>query len=105
MAFYEKHRAQRARFEILAFHDATAGSLKELDRKLERVVKHVWGGKTLPFPVLLDKTGATVREWGIRAFPTTVLIDPQGRVVDRAGRRPLAILERALTEERQGTKP
>lgn len=81
MKLYDEYAELRDRFEILAFHDATAKTLDELDRKLARVVASRWGGKALPFPVLLDATGSTVRSFGIRAYPTAVLIDPRGRVV------------------------
>ncbi len=81
MKFYEEHAAQRDRFEILAFHDDRAKSLNDLDQKLEKTIKDVWGGKTLPFPILLDATGQTIKDWGIFSFPTVVLIDPQGRIV------------------------
>ena len=33
MSFYEKHQDERDRFEILAFHDGTAKTFEELDRK------------------------------------------------------------------------
>ncbi len=86
---YEAHRDHRDKFEILAFHDASAKSFEELDKKLEPIIKNTWGGKTLPFPILLDSTGATIREFGITAFPTTVLIDPEGKLVGYASKEAL----------------
>ena len=79
--FRDKHKDDR-RFEIVAFHDASVGSLAELDRKLtEKGIrqKH-WGGRDLPFPVLLDATRETLNRLQIHAFPMTILIDPQGRL-------------------------
>ncbi len=80
MKFYREYRDQRDRFEILAFHDPQAKSFDELDSKLKNIVEEQWNGRSLPFPILLDATGETVREWGIRSFPTTLLIDPEGNL-------------------------
>jgi hypothetical protein len=82
--FYEDHKADRDKFEILAFHDAQAKNFSELDKKLEPIIKNTWGGRALPFPILLDSTGETVEKFGIRAFPTILLIDPEGRLVGEA---------------------
>ncbi len=81
--FYEKNADKRDKFEILAFHDSSAKSVKEIDEKLREkdVLNEHWSGKNLPFPVLVDDTRSTIDGWGIRAFPTIVLIDPQGRLV------------------------
>jgi AhpC/TSA family len=43
-----------------------------------------WRDRDLPFPVLLDSTGQTIKDYGVRAFPTTILIDPQGKLVGEA---------------------
>jgi hypothetical protein len=82
--FYEDHKADRDKFEILAFHDARAKNSAELDSKLEPIIKNAWSGRPLPFPILLDSTGKTVEKYGIRAFPTMLLIDPEGRLVGEA---------------------
>ena len=95
MEFYEKHKADRDRFEVLAFHDAKAKSFEELDEKLKPVIEKAWKGKSLPFPILLDASGATVKNYGIQAFPTLILIDPDGHVV-RGGSE--AMLEEKLKE-------
>ena len=103
MAMYEEHEALRDRFEVLAFHDATAKSFEELDAKLARVIEKRWKGKTLPFPILLDSTGATVKAFGISAYPTTVLIDPEGKVVKGDGEQNLkAVLKRLSHPEPKG---
>jgi Redoxin len=81
MEFYETHQADRDRFEVLAFHDASAKSFAELDEKLKPLIEQRWKGKSLPFPILLDASGATVKRYGIQGFPTLILIDPDGRVV------------------------
>lgn len=81
MKFYEDHKDQRDRFEILAFHDARAKTLEELDEKLKPIIRDKWGGKELPFPILLDASGETIKALGVRGFPTVILIDPEGRLV------------------------
>jgi hypothetical protein len=57
-------------------------SLDELDQKLKErnIIDGRWGGKTLPFPILLDPSGETLKMWRIRGFPTMYLIDPKGNV-------------------------
>jgi hypothetical protein len=82
--FYEDHKADRDKFEILAFHDAQAKNFDELDSKLEPIIKNAWSGRPLPFPILLDSTGETIEKFGISAFPTMILIDPEGRLVGQA---------------------
>lgn len=84
MELYEDHAADRGKFEVIAFHDASAKDFEELDKKLEPIRKSVWAGKDLPFPILLDSTGETIKTYGIRAFPTTILIDPDGKLVGEA---------------------
>ena len=77
--FYEKHKSER--FEFVAFHDASAKTFAELDPKMERLEKDYWNGRKLPFPILLDASGATIKQYGVHAFPTQILIDPEGRLV------------------------
>jgi thiol-disulfide isomerase/thioredoxin len=82
--FYEDHKAQRDRFEILAICVETDDELKsiaDVDRKLVPYVRYVWEGKTLPFPVLLDSTFETWQRYGIEGMGQVLLIDPEGRLV------------------------
>lgn len=83
---YREHADLHDHFEILAFHDHTAANFEELDNKLVSINKR-WGGP-LPFPILLDPSGETVKRFDIRAYPTHVLIDPEGNVV-RGGEKRL----------------
>ena len=92
--FYLKEKSDR--FEILAFHEASVKTLADLDQKLPKVKEKHWKGRDLPFPILMDATGETLKEWGIRAFPTTVLIDPEGRLAERGD---LEALQKALKGE------
>jgi hypothetical protein len=78
--FYEQHQDDD-RFEILAFHDASAKTLEELDENCRTPKEKYWGGRDLPFPVLLDDSGVTIEQFGINAFPTMILVDPEGRLV------------------------
>lgn len=93
--FYEKEKSDR--FEILAFHDASVKSFAELDEKLVEIKKKQWKGRDLPFPILLDASGETVKQFGIHAYPTTILIDPEGRLVGEASE---VELRQALESER-----
>ena len=92
MDFYDRHKDERERFEIIAFHDGSAKTLEEVDRKTADVQEKLWK-RPLPFPVLLDATGETTKRWGVHAFPTTVLIDPEGRLVRGGGEK---LLEQKL---------
>jgi hypothetical protein len=87
MAFYAAHAAQRDRFEILAFccdFSETLPDIAALERHLEDVKKAVWGGKDLPFPVLLDNTFQTYERFGLegKGVSNTLLIDPEVRLVE-----------------------
>ena len=90
---YERHEADRDRFEVVAFHDASAKSFLELDEKLKPIIEKWWQGKSLPFPILLDASGATVKSFGIQGYPTVLLIDPEGRIVKGGNEQ---MLERKL---------
>ena len=103
MAIYEKYGDLRDRFEILAFHEPGVKTFQDLDAKMKegRLVER-WGGKNLPFPVLLDATGETVKSYGIEAYPTNVLLDPEGRVVKGGNEH---VLEERLEEIRKSAAP
>ena len=100
-AFYEKYAAHRDKFEILAFHSASAKTFAELDAKMKPIVKERWDGKELPFPILLDATGESLRRFSIRSLGTHVLIDPDGKVVKGDG---LKTLEAELQQRIGGVK-
>ncbi len=105
MKFQEEYKDYADRFVILTFHDTRAKTFEELDARLAPIERDVWGGRKLPFPILLDATGQTLRNWGVRAYPTMVLIDPEGNIV-KGG--PGGGLEQLLAEklkEEQAAKP
>lgn len=84
MRFYEEHAAQRDQFEILSICIDIDGELKsmaDVDRALAPIEKHVWGGKALPFPILLDPTFKTWERFGLPGLGTVILIDPEGKLV------------------------
>ena len=85
MKFYKEHQSQRDRFEVVAIcidYDGDLKTMADVDRALKPIVKNVWGGKTLPFPVMLDPTFKTWETFGIDGLGTTILIDPDGRMVE-----------------------
>src|SRR5262245_18625273 len=84
MAFYEKHAAHRDRFEILAIcidPDEEVKTIADVGRRLELIVKHVWGGKSVLFPVLLAASFQTWERYGLSGMGEVLLIDPEGRLV------------------------
>jgi hypothetical protein len=87
--FYEEHKDHRDKFEIIAFHDSTAKDFGELDKHLPDLREKFWRGRDLPFPILLDSTGKTIKTYDIHAFPTTLLIDPDGKLVGHASEEDL----------------
>ena len=87
---YKKYGALRDRFEVLAIHNSDAASLAEMDLRLPGIRKRYWGGKALPFPVLLDDESLTWSEYKASKIPTYILLDPTGKVVERGGPERLA---------------
>jgi thiol-disulfide isomerase/thioredoxin len=91
----ELHRKFEGRpLAIVALHDQSVQARAEYDRKIAVVRRQVWGGRHLPFRVLLDRPdpktpadvgaeahGATIKRYGVRAFPTLFVIDPDGTMV------------------------
>jgi peroxiredoxin len=97
--FYKEHAAERDRFEILAIcntEQEQALTFEAFDPLAEPLVKDVWNGKQLPYPVLLDGEGKTAEVYGIQRWPTVLLIDPEGRLVKNGD---LALLAEKLREE------
>jgi thiol-disulfide isomerase/thioredoxin len=84
MEFYEAHQAQRDQFEILSIcidTDGESKNLAEFDKRLDPIVKYVWDGKTILFPILFDPSYETFETFGLPGFPTEILVDPDGKMV------------------------
>jgi hypothetical protein len=56
-------------------------TVEDLRQKLENLQRAKWHGRPVPFTILLDRTGETIKTWGISGYPTVALIDPDGRLV------------------------
>ncbi len=81
IGLYNDHLDHRGQFEVLAVHDNSVKTFAELNKKLPPLKEGYWQGQDLPFPVLLDATGATEKLFGVSAHPTSLLIDPDGKLV------------------------
>ncbi len=99
--FYEEH-PNDDRFEIIAFHDASVKTLQEVDAKTATAKTQYWKGRDLPFPILIDASGSTIKQFDISAFPTMILFDPKGRLVGEAS---LDTLKQALAGKVETPKP
>lgn len=81
---YERHSDKREKFEIVgAYMDYSAefASMRDLEKALAPVEKHVWRGKKIPFPIILDSSLKTWENFGLRSLGEIVLIDPNGLIV------------------------
>ena len=80
----------------------TVKTIRELENHLEPVKKNVWGGKDLPFPVLLDNTFQTYERLGLEgsAVSNVLLINPEGKLVEGD----LKTLERELSSSGKGSR-
>ncbi len=78
---WDKHHDKRDRFQMIAVHATRADSIADYEKKIAGVVEKYWGGRELPFPVLVDASGKTARNFGLVKYPLVVLIDPAGKIV------------------------
>lgn len=83
--FADEYKAYKDKFVILTFQYGNGkDTFAELDPEVERLCKTKWNIDKFPFPIMLDKSGKTLRALGVNAFPTAILIDPTGRIVANA---------------------
>ena len=81
---------------IVALHDQSVQSRAAYDRRISTVRERIWGGRDLPFRVVLDRpapgnpdnadgigAGTTTKRYNVTGFPTVFLIDRDGTVVGR----------------------
>jgi thiol-disulfide isomerase/thioredoxin len=105
--FYEAHKSERDRFELVSICsdlDAKMQTMADLDRKLKPVLRAVWHGKDLPFPVLLDNTSRSMENFGVELFGISLLIDPSGRLV-QGDESTLAAMLKKRRENRSSGRP
>jgi thiol-disulfide isomerase/thioredoxin len=81
--FSDEHAHQREQFEIVTIcmdPDGELKSIADLDRSLAPIVQHVWNGKQLSLPILLDPSFTTWERFGLSGMGQTMLIDPDGNL-------------------------
>jgi thiol-disulfide isomerase/thioredoxin len=82
MEIYDDHQDERGKYVVLTVHSAIGGKdFAEVDEKLVPVIRDIWGGRMLPFPILLDSEGTIQKTFGVAHWPTTLLFDPEGKLV------------------------
>jgi thiol-disulfide isomerase/thioredoxin len=82
MEIHDDHSDERDKYVVLTVHSTLRGkSFAEVDENLVPIVRDLWGGRTLPFPILLDAEGEIQRTFGVSHWPTTILFHPDGKVV------------------------
>ena len=94
MALHDKYHDQG--LVIIAIHDNTVTSIRQLGQRCRMPRKHLWNGRAIPFPVAIDgaaKThipgfpkrhrlsGPMIATYGITYYPTSLLIDRRGILV------------------------
>jgi hypothetical protein len=81
MEIYDDHESERDRFVILTVHSPETTTFADLDEKVKPVVRDIWAGRMIPFPILLDADKKLQETFGVQHWPTTVLFDPDGKVI------------------------
>ena len=82
MEIYDDHPEERDKYVVLTVHSSLGGkSFAEVDEKVAPIVQNLWGGRRLPFPILLDSDGKIQHTFGVSHWPTTILFDPDGKLV------------------------
>jgi thiol-disulfide isomerase/thioredoxin len=82
MEIYDDHADERDKYVVLTVHSSLGGkSFAEVDEKLVPIVRDIWGGRMIPFPILLDSDGTIQKTFGVTHWPTTILFDPEGKLV------------------------
>ena len=84
IAFHEAHAAQADRFEIVSVFLDVEGKIRtvaDMDKALALIIRHAWGGKTLPFPIVVDPSYRTAESFGLSGYGAMILINPEGKIV------------------------
>ncbi len=102
--FYNDNAKHHNRFEVIGVCIDITGKIdnvKELDSQLRPIREKVWGGKRIPFPIVLDNTFNTWERFGIPGLGTAVLVDPRGNIVEGG----VESLRQALTNGEPSDEP
>lgn len=82
MEIHEDHAGEHDKYVVLTVHSSMRGqSFAEVDEALIPIIRDLWDGRALPFPILLDGEGKIAQTFGVSKWPTTILFDPEGKVV------------------------
>jgi thiol-disulfide isomerase/thioredoxin len=81
MEIYDDHPDERDKYVVLTVHAPDGKSFAEVDEKLVPIIRDIWGGRMMPFPILLDSEGKIQKTFGVSHWPTTILFDPEGKLV------------------------
>ena len=107
-------------FELIAVHDATEPSFEVVFEKLAEAKRDLWGGRDVPFPLVLDSgrevpiPGAPAGTWtegrtnaiyGVTGYPTGVVIGRDGTVLRTLDVRDEADVEWLREVVRNGAPP
>lgn len=83
----EKLRQQYGpdRLVVLAIHDSSIKSMKEMTARMEPILRHVFHDDPPNIPTALDGAGenSVFDAYGVQAVPAVILIDQRGRVFRR----------------------
>ena len=85
MDLYMRHLDKRDQFEIVGICIDFSGdinSMEALDARMAPIIAHVWKGRKIEFPIVLDNTFQTWERYGIPGLGTVVLVDPNGNLVE-----------------------
>ncbi len=85
MKFYDVHADRRDDFEIVGVCIDIHGDINDLqtlDDALAPIVTHVWDGRKIDFPIVLDNTFQTWERYGIPGLGTVLLVDPNGNLYE-----------------------
>jgi len=109
MKIYDAYPAKDV--AIIAIHDASLTSLKQMRERTASAKKEFWKGRDLPFRLALagggiikvegtenSANGRVIADYGINAFPTTLLIDQRGTVVTRLDPRDVDATKKRIAE-------
>src|SRR5215475_2204022 len=69
--FYERHRKEADKFELLAI------SIDDAQRDAERFATEM----KLPFPILMDTNKSVSDSYGVESIPAMLIIDANGKVI------------------------